>query len=115
MKKVFFSLFLAFFPAVSVAQTTTFGDTIDIAYSLKGEVYYVSKRTRMLPDFSRFEPKVTLYTNKLDISPRSFTQGFPGVSNRFEWFGVRYTGKFYIAENGQYAKFRRWIETVHRQ
>ncbi len=79
-----------------------FGDTTDIDFSLKGNIYFLPKNTRMLPDFNKYKVQGTIYTTKLDISPRPFDQGFPGIKNRFEWFGIQYTGRFYIAEAGNY-------------
>ena len=43
------------------------------------------------------------YTKVLDIPTRSFTTGFPGVTDRFEWFAIRYTGVFNVDTVGDYA------------
>jgi hypothetical protein len=44
-----------------------------------------------------------LYTKRLDISPRSFKAGIPGVHDRFEWFAVRYDGAFVTGVDGDYG------------
>jgi hypothetical protein len=32
-----------------------------------------------------------------------FTQGFPGVTDRFEWFAIDYNGRFWIEQPGRYS------------
>jgi outer membrane protein OmpA-like peptidoglycan-associated protein len=57
----------------------------------------------MPKDLARRTPSGVVYAESLDVSPRSFTQGFPGVTNRFEWFGIVYQGRFQVAERGSYT------------
>jgi hypothetical protein len=38
----------------------------------------------------------------LNVPPRDFMDGFPGVTSRFEWFAIDYTGKFWIEKPGVY-------------
>ena len=85
-----------------VTGDTDFGGGDKAAW--KGEVYLLATNTSKLPDFNNIDPPIgTLFTDKIDISPRSFTDPFPGVpSNRFEWFGVRYQGPLTISEAGDY-------------
>lgn len=90
--------------SVSVVETP-FGGTTDTGLNLKGEVVFLPEGTRSLPDLSRYPVVSTLYTSKIDISPRRFDSGFPGIPNRVEWFGVKYTGEFYVRKAGNY-KFR---------
>ena len=33
---------------------------------------------------------------------RSFDEGFPGVTDRFEWFAIDYTARFWVSEPGKY-------------
>jgi hypothetical protein len=44
----------------------------------------------------------TIYTASLNIPPQDFQQGFPGVSKRFEWFAIDYTGRFWMPKPGVY-------------
>lgn len=84
-----------------VTGDTDFGSGNKAAW--KGEVYLLATNTSQLPDFNTLTPIGTLFTDKIDISPRSFTDPFPGVpSDRFEWFGVRYQGPLTISEAGDY-------------
>lgn len=39
----------------------------------------------------------------LDIPARTFTDGFPGVTDRFEWFALRLEGKLVITKPGDYT------------
>ena len=42
---------------------------------------------------------------RIDIPARRFDQGFPGVTDRFEWFAIRYTGLVAFPTTGTY-RFR---------
>ncbi|RZU47757.1 PA14 domain-containing protein [Fluviicoccus keumensis] len=84
-----------------VTDDTDFGSN---AGKWKGEIYLLPIGTPQLPDFSLLTPIGALYTSEINITPRSFTDPFPGVpSNRFEWFGVRYQGPLTIQATGDYS------------
>lgn len=70
---------------------------------MTGNIYYLPENTPNLPDFSRLSPVGRIFTNSLDISPRSFDQGFPGVTDRVEWFAVVYSGSFAVNAPGNYT------------
>lgn len=92
------------YPAVSQSNDeTTFGSSSADQFSLKGDIYYLPEGTGSLPDFSTLTPVGTIYTRELNISSRSFDSGFPGITNRFEWFAIRYTGQFRVGTNGKYS------------
>jgi len=38
----------------------------------------------------------------LNVPLRDFTEGFPGVTKRQEWFAIDYTGRFWIEKPGLY-------------
>ncbi len=69
---------------------------------LKGDIYKLKPQTLALPNFNNLKPIGTVYTNGLNVSPRLFTEGFPGVTDLIEWFAIDYTGKFYVTEQGKY-------------
>jgi hypothetical protein len=70
---------------------------------LRGTIYFLQKNTGILPDsFKRMKPKGTIYTHSLNLPPRDFTEGFPGVTKRFEWFAIDYSGKFWIERADDY-------------
>jgi hypothetical protein len=84
---------------------TTFGSSTADSTSLKGDIYYIPDGTSSLPDFSTLTPVGSIYTKVLDVPERSFDSGFPGVTDRFEWFAIKYTGTFQVENVGEY-KFR---------
>ena len=83
-------------------STTVFGTTVVIPAGLRGLVYELEPDTTMLPDFELMRPIATIYTSVLNVPPQDFMEGFPGVSDRFEWFAIDYTGNFWIAKPGKY-------------
>jgi len=80
-----------------------FGTTVVDNGGLRGTIYYLKPSTGVLPDnFHRFQPKGTIYTRSLNVTPRFFKEGFPGVTKRVEWFAIDYEGKFWIEKAGEY-------------
>jgi hypothetical protein len=80
----------------------TFGTTVVIPSGLQGVVYHLSHYTKQLPDLRKKKPAGTIYTTSLNVPPQDFKQGFPGVTKRFEWFAINYTGRFWIEKPGKY-------------
>jgi hypothetical protein len=86
-------------PAVPLYR---FGTTVVQPMGLKGQIYNLKRDTRYLPDFRKMKPVGAIYTPVLNVPPQPFDRGFPGVTKRFEWFAIDYTGRFWIARPGQY-------------
>ncbi|HUI57541.1 MAG TPA: PA14 domain-containing protein [Bryobacteraceae bacterium] len=80
----------------------TFGSTVVIPSGLRGLIYYLRPGEAWLPDFSRLRPVGAIYTTRLNVPPQDFSLGFPGVTNRFEWFAIDYSGRFWIDKPGRY-------------
>lgn len=80
----------------------TFGTTVVVSGGLRGVVYYVKPGSAKLPDFHALKPVGTIYTASLNVPEQSFTRGFPGITDRFEWFAIDYTGRFWIDQPGEY-------------
>jgi hypothetical protein len=107
------SLLGALFAAAALAQSNdqtesteaTFGTTVIIPGGLRGSVYLIPKDTLVLPDFERdpVERVGEVWTNELNVAPRHWRAGFPGLTDRFEWFAIDYAGRFWIAEPGRYV------------
>jgi len=93
--------------ALGGQSTPTFGTTVVIPGGLHGVIYYIPHTTRRLPDFQALKPVGSIYTSSLDIPPQDFRRGFPGVTERFEWFAIDYTGRFWIDKPGLYT----WVLT----
>lgn len=87
-----------------LAQDTipTFGTTVVVPSGLRGLIYYIPPGSRRLPRFPELEAAGAIYTDSLNIPRRRFENGFPGVTDRFEWFAIDYTGRFWIEEPGDY-------------
>ena len=91
--------------ARGIAQETPdvkFGTTVVIPAGLRGIVYHIRPGSTRLPDFAHLKPQGTIYTSSLNVPPQSFLDGFPGVTRRFEWFAIDYTGRFWIETEGRY-------------
>lgn len=100
-------IFLAgtfFFPFSANAQDSSkaFGDSVFITNGLVGKIYLLPVNTRRLPDFDTMKSVGTIYANSINIPPRTWSSGFPGLPNRFEWFGIEYTGFFTAKKGGEY-------------
>jgi len=80
-----------------------FGTTVVIPSGLRGLVYHIHHNTSKLPNFEKMKPAgPPIYTSSLNVPAQDFKQGFPGVTKRFEWFAIDYTGRFWIAKPGLY-------------
>jgi len=79
-----------------------FGTTVVIPDGLRGQIYHLKRDTARLPNFGKLKPVGTIYTTSLNVQPQPFDQGFPGVSKRFEWFAIDYTGRIWIQTPGIY-------------
>ena len=79
-----------------------FGTTVVQPMGLKGQIYNLKPNTQYLPDFRKLKPVGSIYTSELNVVPQPFDKGFPGVTRRFEWFALDYTGRFWISQAGLY-------------
>jgi hypothetical protein len=79
-----------------------FGTTVVQPMGLKGQIYNLKRDTQYLPDFRKMKPVGSIYTSVLNVPPQMFDRGFPGVTNRFEWFAIDYTGRFWVTRPGLY-------------
>ncbi len=107
MSRRFTAFLVAFlvlsFPALGQKKDAGFGTKNPELFSLKGTIYELPADTEQMPeDVSKLKSLGIVYTDKLDVPVRDFTEGFPGVTNRFEWFGIVYTGAFEITKPGVY-------------
>jgi PA14 domain len=80
----------------------TFGTTVVATSGFRGEIFYIDPGSRKLPNFSKLKPVGVIYTPYLCVPLRSFDEGFPGVTGRFEWFAIDYTARFWVTEPGKY-------------
>lgn len=84
-------------------DSACFGVKDEIPFSLEGTIYYLDFNTNALPlDYDTLKSQGTIYTNTLNIPSRSFRSGFPGITDRFEWFAINYFGYFMVSSAGLY-------------
>ncbi len=80
----------------------TFGTSLVLPNALRGSIYYLPIETYELPNFKKLKPVGTVYATTLNVPTQAFTAGFPGVTNRIEWFAIDYEGDFFIDKPGSY-------------
>jgi PA14 domain-containing protein len=80
----------------------TFGTTVVDSSGLQGRVYQLKRGTMMLPKFSHMHAIGSIYTTSLNVWPQSFDEGFPNITDRFEWFAIEYTGRLWLENSGHY-------------
>jgi len=103
---IFLFFILPVLPSIVLSsenQKGIFGTFKKNPFLLVGTIYCIPEGTNKLPDFSKLKPIGKIYTETLNITPRNFDEGFPGVTDRFEWFAINYEGKFYISKDGTYT------------
>jgi hypothetical protein len=100
--KLLYVSFLAVGLAAQEKPQYTFGTTVVSTSGLQGRICHLKENTEKLPRLDRMKHVGTIYTNTLNVWPQRFDEGFPGITDRFEWFGIDYTGRFWIEEPGQY-------------
>lgn len=104
MKAIILGIALSFalVPALS-AEEAAFGKKDPGLLNLKGTIYFLPEDTEAMPaGLEKQKPQGTIYAEKLDIPLRDFEEGFPGVTDRYEWFGILYAGTFEIGDPGIY-------------
>ncbi|SMF64898.1 PA14 domain-containing protein [Pseudobacteriovorax antillogorgiicola] len=75
----------------------------DNLHPMIARLYALPEETERLPEnFLLMKPQGYLCMDQLDIAPRDFSLGFPGVTNRFEWFALDVQSLLWIEEPGDY-------------
>jgi hypothetical protein len=80
----------------------SFGVTVVTSGWLKGDIYMLKEDASSLPNFKKLKPIGSIYTPILKLPTRNFQDGFPGVTDRFEWFAIDYNGRFWVSKPGNY-------------
>jgi outer membrane protein OmpA-like peptidoglycan-associated protein len=73
-----------------------FGTKRRLAFAFHGMIYAIPDTTTRLPDVRGLTPIGTIFTSRLNVPARNFDAGFPGVTDRFEWFAIEYTATFRV-------------------
>lgn len=72
-------------------------------YPVKADVFELPPKTPKLPDFSTMTAVDTICMDNFDIPVRDFTEGFPGVKDLFEWFGLEAKTTLNVPADGMYS------------
>jgi hypothetical protein len=102
MQRAVLFLLATAFLAAGQDQPVSFGTTVVVPGGLEGVVYHIPKNSKAIPDLRKIKPQGKIYVSTLNIPLRDFTEGFPGVTKRQEWFAIDYTGRFWIEKPGLY-------------
>lgn len=83
----------------TVKARTIFGTPTVGAF--KGEAFVIPEGTQSMPNFNELVPFAILYTDQFNVSPQTFSGGFPGALLQDEWFAIRYQGKIAMPASGR--------------
>lgn len=84
-------------------ERPVFGTTVVSSSGFRGQIYHLQEGTDLLPRLAKMRSVGSIYTNQLSVKPQQFQRGFPGVTERFEWFGILYTGRIWVEREGTYG------------
>jgi hypothetical protein len=91
-------------PPPETPPENDFGYDRPVEGCFEGAVVFIEPNSRLLPaDYEKYEVESLVYACEWDIPTRSFSSGFPGVEDKFEWFAIRYSGSFYVDTAGTYT------------
>ena len=76
---------------------------VKLPMELTGEVYFLDSKTEKLPDFTNMAAAQTIHVKGLNVSNRDYLEGFPGVKDRFEFFGIDFRGTVTVQKQGKYV------------
>lgn len=80
-----------------------FGGVGRMDHALRGDIYFIDQGAPRLPDFGRLRPVGAVYVRSLQIDDQDWQAGFPGVTDRHEWFAIDYRGHLLARQAGRYA------------
>jgi len=86
------------------APDNVFGYERPIRGCFEGIVYPLRANTQRLPTaWGSLQALSAVYACEWDIPTRAWSDGFPGVSDLFEWFAIRYSGSFVVETAGTWT------------
>jgi len=71
--------------------------------AFRADVCFIEPSVRLLTDITVCTPVATFFTSELNVSPRRFDRGFPGLGQRTEWFAIKFSGKFKVGADDSYT------------
>lgn len=85
-----------------IVGPTPFGNGDAKEANFLGSVYEIPTDSQKLPDLGALKPMATLFAKELNVPTRQFTDGFPGVAKRTEWFAIRFEAPLAVETEGDY-------------
>lgn len=85
-----------------VSRSFAFGGTKGAFHA---DICFIEDAVKRLADITHCTPIGSFSTDVINVEPRRFNEGFPGVSTRTAWFAIKYRGKFHV-ETADYYTFR---------
>jgi hypothetical protein len=84
-----------------VKGSTIFGGST--VQPFKGEAYVIPEGVARMPALDELVPFARLYTDQYNVSPQTFSGGFPGALLQDEWFAIRYVGNIVVPVAGKWT------------
>jgi outer membrane protein OmpA-like peptidoglycan-associated protein len=85
------------------ATASVFGTKEQTKISIEGKIYFLKTGANKLPDFGATKSEGSVWASEWNIPVRKFLDGFPGVTDRFEWFALDYNGSIYVPFDGAHG------------
>ncbi len=67
-----------------------------------GNVCFVAPGTRSIRSMGSCRTEALVHTDAFNVPTTHFESGFPGISDRIEWFSILYRGGFEVSREGEY-------------
>lgn len=93
------------FEDLSLDNDALFGSVKKLDNAFAGTIYARDEGDNSLGLTTRrpLGRRESIFTKRLNVPTTHFEQGFPGVTERFEWFTIVYTARFYVRTPGEYT------------
>lgn len=84
-------------------QINPFGSTQEMDNSLLAKVFEVPDNGNSVNEITDNQLGNDFYSKEINVPERSFSEGFPGITDRYEWFGIIYSGQITAPITGKYT------------
>ncbi len=71
--------------------------------AFRANVCFIPVDTESVRAVDNCQSVASFSTNEINVPPRRFKRGFPGVERRTEWFGIDFRGRFKVRASGYYT------------
>jgi PA14 domain len=70
--------------------------------AIRAQVCFIPRGTRTVASVGACAVELEFRTPTINITPRRFNEGFPGIPERTEWFAILFTGSFEVRKAGHH-------------